>query len=187
MKKIITILGILIVIVAAGIYLSNKDGKPVVSNDFAAVPTSSQLTNNLQKAGLEALSSEGTVMHIHQHIDITVNGQDLTIPADVGVAQTFISPLHTHDTSGVLHVESPAQKDFKLGQFFDEWGVTLSDTCIGTNCADDSHKLVVGVNGTPITNVHDYVLKSHDEIHIWYGPKDQTPELKKSYAFSADL
>ncbi len=186
MKKAIIIIVVLVIIIGAGIFLAKQDSKPAVNKDFAFVPNETQLTNNLQKAGLEALTEEGTVLHIHQHIDITINGESKTIPADIGIASSFISPLHTHDTTGILHVESPVKKDFQLGQFFDEWGVNFSDSCIGNNCVDDTHKLVVAVNGTPITNVHDYVLKSHDEIEIWYGAKDQNPKFKKSYSFPAD-
>jgi hypothetical protein len=32
------------------------------------------------------------------------------------------SPLHTHDTSGIIHVESPTVRSFTLGEFVDLWG-----------------------------------------------------------------
>ena len=183
MKKFIAIVVILAVIVGLGIYFANQSSKPAVLNDFSAVPNDTQLMNNMKKAGLDQLATEGTVLHIHQHLDIIVNGQSITIPAGIGIGSTFISPLHIHDTSNILHVESPVQKDFTLGQFFDEWGVDFNNNCIATNCADDTHKLVMFVNGNPVTDLRGYVLKSHDEIYIWYGPKDQNPDVIKSYNF----
>jgi len=188
MKKTIIIVVALLVVVGLGILLSRQSAKPTVTNNFAAVPNDTQLRANLTKAGLDALSAEGTVLHIHQHLDLVINGQNFTVPAEVGIGTDFISPIHTHDTTGVLHVESPVVKDFMLGQFFDEWGVTLSDSCIANYCSDSSHKLLMAVNGNPIkNNFHNYVLKAHDEIEIWYGPSDQTPDFIRSYDFAPGL
>ncbi|MDB4939832.1 MAG: hypothetical protein JWO40_257 [Candidatus Doudnabacteria bacterium] len=183
MKKFLISIVAVLLIVGVGIYFANQDSKPVKTNDFSSVPGDSQLLNNMTKAGLDALSAEGTVLHIHQHIDIVINGQPITIPAHVGIGSSFISPLHIHDTTNILHVESPVQKDFTLGQFFDEWGVDFNNQCIGTYCVDATHQLVVSVNGKQIDNPRDHVLGSHEEIFISYGTKDQTPQPATSYTF----
>ena len=65
------------------------------------------LRERLGELHLPALAAEGTVLHIHQHLDVFDNGKRVTVPAGIGIGDTFISPLHTHDTSGVVHVESP--------------------------------------------------------------------------------
>lgn len=187
MKKTLIIVLVVAIVAAVGFFLLKKDSKPVQTNDFSSVPVSDQLLNNMQQAGLPPLAAEGTKMHIHQHLDITINGQDKTVPAEIGEGTSFISPLHTHDSSGVLHVESPEVKDFKLGQFFTEWGIKLDQNCIGSYCSDEKNKLVVAVNGQAITDPANYVLKDHDQIHIWYGPKDQTPEIKATYQFAQGL
>jgi hypothetical protein len=44
------------------------------------------------------------------------------------------SPIHTHDTSGIVHIESPTVRPFTLGQFFDVWGVRFTSDCIGGDC-----------------------------------------------------
>jgi hypothetical protein len=36
--------------------------------------------------------------------------------------------LHTHDATGIIHIESPVQKTFTLGDFFAIWGEPLSRT-----------------------------------------------------------
>jgi hypothetical protein len=193
MKTAGIIIGTLIVVAAATFFLFTKGNTTLDQKlahqpgDFSHVPNDDELLAGLKNANLEALAAEGTVMHIHQHLDIVINGQPIVIPADIGVGASFISPMHSHDTTGILHVESPVKKDFTLGQFFTEWGIKFDDSCIATFCADASHKLVVGANGQPITNAKDYVLKAHDEIEVWYGPSDQTPTLIPSYTFTGGL
>jgi len=188
MKKAAVIIVVLVVVVGLGIYLATQSSKPVVTNDFAAVPNNSQLMANLTKAGLQPLTAEGSVLHIHQHLDMIINGQGVTVPAEIGIGTGFISPIHTHDATGILHVESPEVKDFTLGQFFDEWGVDFNDNCIGKNCTDSTHKLIVAVNGAPLSNnFRGYVLKAHDEIEIWYGLTSDHPDLIKSYSFPQGL
>jgi len=193
MKTIGTIVLVLVVVLGAGFLLFKKgnvtEQQKLASQpgDFSHVPTDEELLAGLKNANLEALSAEGTVLHIHQHLDIVINGQNIIVPATIGIGSSFISPIHTHDTTGVLHVESPVQKDFTLGQFFTEWGVKFDGSCISTFCADSSHKLLVGVNGKQVSDPKNYVLKSHDEIEIWYGPTDQNPTFIPSYSFEAGL
>ncbi len=187
MKKALLVIVILLLVFGIGFYLFKKDTTPIQTNDFSSVPSDTQLLSNMHKAGLDVLTAEGTVLHIHQHLDIVVNGQNIAVPAEIGVGTGFISPIHTHDAGGVIHVESPVQKDFKLSQFFDEWGIDFNDNCVATYCRNDSHKLIVAVNGNPISSVRDYVLKAHDEIEVWYGNKSDSPALIKSYNFPEGL
>lgn len=187
MKKVVLVVIIALAVLGLGVYLAIQDSKPVEKNDFSFVPSSSQLLSNLNNAGLAALSTEGTELHIHQHIDIVINGDPVTIPAEVGIGAGFISPLHTHDTTGILHVESPEIKDFKLGQFFTEWGIRFDNNCIATYCSDDTHKLIAAVNGNPIENPADHVLAAHEEIYIWYGLKSVNPDIPKSFDFPPGL
>ncbi len=196
MKKALIIIVIAIAVIAGGIVLFIKGntaspgisgGQPAITNDLSKAPGDQELLGNLKTAGLDALTAEGTVLHIHQHLDIIINGQAVPVPAEIGIGSSFISPIHTHDTSGVLHVESPVVKDFKLSQFFQEWGVDFNNNCIGTNCADATHKLVVGVNGSPVSDVTNIVLKAHDEIEVWYGNKTDSPTFIKNYNFPTGL
>ena len=84
---------------------------------------------------MHALTNEGQVLHIHQHLDIFVNGKHEPVPQGVGIyAGQFLTELHTHDPTGIIHVESPVAKHFDLGQFFGVWGVRLNARCIGGYC-----------------------------------------------------
>ncbi len=60
----------------------------------------------LRAIGLEPLTEEGQVVHIHQHLDLYVDGDKVTVPASIGIGpqDAFISDLHTHDDSGIMHV-----------------------------------------------------------------------------------
>ena len=57
----------------------------------------------MRAAGLPMLSREGTVEHIHAHLDVRVNGQPVDVPAMIGIDRRGISPVHTHDSTGVIH------------------------------------------------------------------------------------
>jgi hypothetical protein len=63
-----------------------------------------------------------------------------------GCSQPCISPLHTHDASGVIHTESASTTPNRLGQFFTEWNVPFSATCVGQYCSPAT-KIAIYVNG----------------------------------------
>jgi hypothetical protein len=142
-------------------------------------------------AGLPMLGEEGNALHIHAHLDVVVNGSRVQVPADIGVddARQRISPLHSHDTTGVIHVESPDKSaTFNLGQFFTEWQVPLAADHIGGLTADDTHHLRAYVNGTLHSgDPAGIVLAAHDEIAIVYGTDDQQTDVPDSYQWTGGL
>jgi hypothetical protein len=115
------------------------------------------------KAGLVPEKAEFLQYHVHAHLDVFVNGRPLFVPAGIGIDldnpavqtqtggpngivigaglklnqecdQPCISPLHTHDLSGVLHTETKTPSPNQLGQFFTEWAVRLTSDCVGGYC-----------------------------------------------------
>jgi hypothetical protein len=149
------------------------------------------LPDRLDAVGVHALGAEGEVLHIHQHLDIFVNGKHEPVPQGVGIYDgQFLTELHTHDTTGILHVESPTKKNFDLGQFFGVWGVRLNANCIGGYCKTKAGGKVtpwkVYVNGQPYTgNPAALILKPHQEIVFAIGtPPEKIPS---SYKFPAGL
>ncbi|MFC3435894.1 hypothetical protein [Nocardia seriolae] len=125
----------------------------------------------VRASGLPMLTGDDMGLHIHAHLDVLVNGRPVAVPADVGVdlrADTM-SPLHTHDDTGVLHVEAPAQGEFTLGEFLTEWSVPLSADRLGNLHTGDGATLRAYVNG--IRQPGDpaaIVLHAHDEIALLY-------------------
>jgi hypothetical protein len=140
----------------------------------------SQLQLRLRAIGLDPLTQEGQVVHIHQHLDIFVDGKAVEVPGDIGIGpqSAFISDLHTHASypPGIIHVESPTQAQFTLGQFFAVWGVPLSASCIGSLCKKGAKSLRVFVNGKPVrADPTRIILAERQEIVLAYGTEAQLP------------
>lgn len=141
-------------------------------------------------AGLPMLDTEGVALHIHAQLNVIVNGNAVPVPADIGIdeASRTLSPLHTHDGSGVIHVESPSQAAFTLGQFMTEWDVTLNTTQLGGLTATDGNTLRWYVNGVEQTgDPSAYELRAHDVITLVYGPAGQQVTVPATYDWPAGL
>ena len=114
-------------------------------------------------------------MHIHAHLDIFINGSAYTIPSDVGrIPDQCIYWIHTHDKKGIIHIESPENRNFTLGEFFDIWGQNFSNSQIFDNTVErsDNSALSVYVNGDKVSAESLYrqiIINAHDEIAIVYG------------------
>lgn len=148
------------------------------------------LRARLAALGLPALAREGTVLHIHAHLDVFVHGKRVVVPAGIGIDPylRFISPLHTHDTSGVIHVESPTVRTFTLGEFLGVWGVRLSGSCLGGYCAGHGSSLRVYADGRPVSDPARLPLAAHEEIVVAFGTRRQLPRpLPVRYAFAPGL
>lgn len=147
-------------------------------------PNTADLAARLDAMGFPKMSMEGTVLHIHQHLDLFIHGQPIVIPAQIGIAG-FYSPIHVHDTTGIIHVESPVPASFYLGQFFDVWGLKFSSSCVGGYCADAKDTLKVYVNGQLVTSDPRAIeLKAYEEIAIVYGTAAETPaSIPSKYDF----
>ena len=123
-------------------------------------------------AGLKMLDAEAFVRHDHAHLTVVVRGQTLTVPAGVGIDQAAqkISPLHTHDTTGIIHIEAADHHAITLRQFFVELGAPLSATGFGSTVIGPGEELRVYVDGAVVTNVDDLELRNHQTIVVWLGP-----------------
>lgn len=121
-------------------------------------------------AGLKPERKEFFAVHSHAHLDVFVNGEPVEVPAAIGIDITdpgvkrfeeagdviyggielcdkpCISPLHTHDTTGVLHTEAPTNETNTLGEFFVEWDVRLDERCVGGFCEPEA-PIAVYVDG----------------------------------------
>lgn len=118
--------------------------------------------------------SEHFNFHYHAHLEIFVHGFSYLIPGGIGIKPPdCIYWLHTHDTSGIIHIESPENKTFTLGQFFDIWGKKLDNSQLFDMKADNStdRSLTVYVNGTAINQIsyREIPIINHEDITIVYG------------------
>ena len=98
--------------------------------------------------GIRCQSSEQLLLHIHAHLAIYADGQPRTVPRGIGIrdpqtVQSTEGPfvasgscffwLHSHTDDGLIHIESPAERTFTLGDYFDIWGQPLSATRVGAD------------------------------------------------------
>src|SRR5579872_2856864 len=82
--------------------------------------------------GIPCEVGESVAYHVHAHLTIMVAGSDRRVypPANTGINLLHLCLfwLHTHDASGIIHIEAPHRISPTLGQFFDIWGQPLSPT-----------------------------------------------------------
>lgn len=134
-------------------------------------------------------ASEMLTVHYHAHLDINVDGKRVVVPVYLGwVAKgqslEGLSPLHTHDNSGVIHIENSVPANFLLGQVFTEWGVRFTKDCLGSYCAGNGKTLEVFVNGTKYDgDPTRLVLAKHQEVAVEFGEAGKLPAPPASYQF----
>src|SRR5581483_11888154 len=122
-------------------------------------------------SGIECHSMEITNYHVHAHLDVFVDGQKTELPSGIGIinAPRCFYWLHTHDTSGIVHIEAPQQKEFTLGQFMDIW--SQSHTASKSFFDSVAGKPVKAyVNGTEFQgDFRNVQLKSREPIVLALG------------------
>jgi hypothetical protein len=160
-------------------------GLAVASSKFLSSSNASAQTVD----GIQCNAVEQLLFHNHAHLDIFIGGQPYTVPSQIGIIPgKCIYWLHTHDDSGVIHIESPVTRNFTLGQFFDIWKKRFSNVQIFDNIANATNVMAVYVNGNKINGEADYRninLQEHDQIAIVFGkPPSKIPS---SYGFPKGL
>jgi hypothetical protein len=152
-------------IVAVGVAVAAIIGSSVALFASQQSPSSSQTTPQ----GNDNNNNKAMVMHIHPSIAIVdSNGKQMSLPTDIGINPSLwkdhsldqfgmqgMSPLHTHDSSGTVHIESNAERDYSLGQFMDVWG------------GIDSSKIIkVTSDGIEVEDYASHVFKDGEGIIV---------------------
>lgn len=133
----------------------------IVVFGFSIVMESSAATNNM-------------LMHNHVSLNVTTGGKPMIVPPYIGIIQTGVfadpslfadhsldkygmegmSPLHTHDSSGLIHVESNTLRNYTLGEFLDIWK--------GLNI--DGKNVIASVDGKPVSDFRNIPLNDRAKI-----------------------
>ncbi|MGR4065909.1 MAG: hypothetical protein ACLQPV_10750 [Vulcanimicrobiaceae bacterium] len=159
------------------------DGVALGKEIFPVRPTEDTLRGGQGSPvdGIACETMEGSVLHVHTHLSIFVNGQQIRVPKLVGGAASpnggCLYWLHTHDETGIIHIESPQLQapgggPFTLGMFFDIWGRPLTRT----NIADIKGPVTAYVNGVRYDgDLRSIPLISHQQIVLDIGTPTPSP------------
>jgi hypothetical protein len=135
--------------------------------------------------GLICAAGMAETFHVHSHVAIFKDGQWLAFPKNVGILPQCNYETHTHDNTGIIHIETPNMKNFTLGQVFDIWGQPLSST----NVAGITGNIVIYINDNgdvrrytgdprniPLTSLRDITFQIGTPLttlptYSWYEPQ----------------
>ena len=133
----------------------------------------------------DCIAEQNYYIHVHPYLQIFIENMSVPIPAGVGIVQngSCLEPIHTHDSSGILHVElsqAESGKNWTLGDFFTIWSYTCSvqpSDCPVVNGtsrpvvfnqtdilgfrADSTHRVELLINGTASSAWGSLNLEQH--------------------------
>jgi hypothetical protein len=144
------ILGIIVIGGIILLFLGNKGSSPrelIVSENGTEIPC---LPN-----GHQAIAQ-----HIHPVISIIVNGEEEVVPANVGIDGRCMREVHTHDTTGTIHIETKELDTiYKLPDFF---------AVLGKPMVRDGYTLIVKKDGEEVSP-EDLVFEDRSIVEVMYA------------------
>jgi hypothetical protein len=166
------------------------------TNGFEGVPipagaplgSTSNGAKRAQVDGIRCQRNEQLLFHIHSHLVIFVNGQQRQVAGGIGIpgSKVVSSPqglvasggtcfywLHTHAPDGIIHIESPVQRTYTLGDFFDEWGQPLGPSVLGPY---KGHVVAIYNGQLYEGNPRNVPLNKHAQIQLEVGKPLVAPE-----------
>jgi hypothetical protein len=144
-------------------------------------PEYQHLAERLQRLGLPPGGKE--TFHIHALLHIYVSGLLVPLPPNIGLdpAKHLESSLHTHDSTGIIHMEAAHPYKFTLGDFFSVWGVKLGPAQLGGLTGLGGNGLHFYLNGKPLSNPAAHVLHNNDSVVIGYGADSAFPHTPSTF------
>jgi hypothetical protein len=124
-------------------------------------------------------STLNTSLHQHPNLQVFVAGEAQLIPGDIGIAAANwvdhsldayaemggMSPLHTHDSSGVIHVELSRWHPCTLGDLFAVWGQPFD----GGHLLDQTGSVSMTVGGKASVEFRGLILQDGQQIVLRVG------------------
>lgn len=107
-------------------------------------------------------------IHWHPNVSITIKGEKVTVPANIGIGAVH-SAMHTHEADGTVHTEYAGvvrEKDLRLGKFFETWGEDFSSKGVMGNIDGKGGILRMTVNGEDNSDFENYLMQDGDKIEI---------------------
>jgi hypothetical protein len=133
--------------------------------------------------GIGCGAQEYATLHVHTHLAIFYDGKQMQVPQYIGFAPSLVGGclywLHTHDGSGIIHIEAPDISPpqggpYTLGMLFDIWGQPL----MRSGVAGLNGTVTAFVNGTRYDgDLRAIPLGAHQQIVLEVG----TPVVAAPY------
>lgn len=167
----------------------NAAAKPIQLKDLADIGKSLWHEGDLSGGGqgspvdgIQCEATEQVTLHIHSHLAIFDHGKQIQTPKYAGIVAGpngtgCLYWVHTHDGSGIIHVEAPEVQFYTLGNFFHIWGGSLSRNAVGTLAGP----VTAYLNGSKYDgNLADIPLPAHTQVTLEVGTPLVPPP---NYAF----
>lgn len=131
-----------------------------------------------------------TAYHHHVLLTIYIDGQNVPVSTAIGLAGSPSAPtcyywLHTHDSTGIIHIEAPGQGSFTLKEFLDVWQSFANTGSSGSTITYPSQLAssagwTVYINGKRVNEDFNHVDISsnqawHELITIMYNSPNAQP------------
>jgi hypothetical protein len=152
---------------ALGFLLGQSDGQPLYNSADERHAVADECI------GQHATDPDDWV-HYHAVVEISILDEFIEIPDNIGRPEgdCGMRALHTHDTSGKIHIEMYDPVDAPLAAFFDIWGVHMDSTGFDEYRVDADHEFIMFVtengNRLQVDDFEDHILKDGQTIELIY-------------------
>lgn len=164
------LLGLITISILSSVYYLNTNSnqkEDPIGNDY--------LKSEICYYALQGIKSD---YHYHLQLNITINGERIEIPTNIGFEKDengdtlFLHPIHTYDNSGRIHVETTRNATAELGFLFDIWGEDFSRNKILDYNVDEEHIIEMTMNGESVDTFENTILEPYVFIDINYKNKN---------------
>ena len=190
-NRLLTALGVFlaIVVVGAGVtYFVYQARQP--QSQAAAQGTYQESIFNSTYPPVDSVycdQGEQGIEHIHVQVSMYIDGKASPLPQGVGIPQDSSGNticlywLHTHDSTGVIHIESPSHETFTFGQFRDEWQQGFISLGFPPELLLNGWK--IWINGKVYNgSLKDIPLDAHNIITLAYNSPNVKPATTYNWA-----
>lgn len=182
------LLGALVVLAIAAavvVLLARGGNEPAVAGTTVAgretpPPWSADDANLAQRARTRGIPEPGEET-FHQHALVRIYQDGLLVPMaeflGLDRKRKVYAGLHTHDASGVIHLEADRPFTATLGDLFAMWNVAFGPDRMGALRSGDGRELRVHVNGQRVEDPAAHVIRKDDVIVIAFDDGEQELDL----------
>lgn len=150
-------------------------------------PQYAGLAQRIKTLGLPTGDSEK--FHIHAQLSVFNEGLLVSVPANIGIDERHHvgSTIHTHDRTGIIHMEGPRPYSYTLADLFTIWGVRFGAGTLGALQSNGAKRVWVYAKGKPIRDPARHILTNGDVISIGYGTRDSFPHKPGTYLLKQEM